>query len=144
MRFYFKGLNSLNLRIIKIRINKIILTIWEIWKYFCKYRRLYSSWMCLVCAGGILAGTVSDYIGGRATVCYVMLLVAAPVVSFTGRRLYIDEIKILLWHLKCHKNGQEKRKCSNSCSFSALSNLLSISISLGHNGFHLIRTNLEI
>uniref|UniRef100_A0A8B9HD16 Glucose-6-phosphate exchanger SLC37A2 n=1 Tax=Astyanax mexicanus TaxID=7994 RepID=A0A8B9HD16_ASTMX len=31
--------------------------------------------------GGILAGVVSDYTGGRATTCCVMLIVAAPMVS---------------------------------------------------------------
>lgn len=31
-------------------------------------------------AGGILAGVVSDYTGGRATTCTVMLLLAAPLV----------------------------------------------------------------
>lgn len=32
-------------------------------------------------AGGILAGLVSDYTKGRATTCFVMLIVAAPMVS---------------------------------------------------------------
>uniref|UniRef100_A0AAR2LFQ2 Glucose-6-phosphate exchanger SLC37A2 n=1 Tax=Pygocentrus nattereri TaxID=42514 RepID=A0AAR2LFQ2_PYGNA len=31
--------------------------------------------------GGILAGVISDYTGGRATTCCVMLIVAAPMVS---------------------------------------------------------------
>lgn len=32
-------------------------------------------------AGGIFAGLISDYTGGRATTCCVMLVVAAPMVS---------------------------------------------------------------
>lgn len=31
--------------------------------------------------GGILAGVVSDYTGGRASTCCVMLILAAPMVS---------------------------------------------------------------
>jgi hypothetical protein len=31
--------------------------------------------------GGILAGVISDYLGGRALTCSVMLLLAAPCVS---------------------------------------------------------------
>ena len=31
--------------------------------------------------GGILAGVISDYYGGRATTCAVMLIIAAPVVT---------------------------------------------------------------
>uniref|UniRef100_A0AAX7UQ78 Glucose-6-phosphate exchanger SLC37A2 n=1 Tax=Astatotilapia calliptera TaxID=8154 RepID=A0AAX7UQ78_ASTCA len=34
--------------------------------------------------GGILAGLVSDYTGGRASTCCVMLVVAAPMVSVTS------------------------------------------------------------
>lgn len=39
--------------------------------------------LCVLCvlAGGIMAGLVSDYTGGRATTCCVMLLLAAPMVS---------------------------------------------------------------
>lgn len=37
--------------------------------------------------GGILAGLVSDYTGGRATTCCVMLIVAAPMVS----------VSVILW-----------------------------------------------
>uniref|UniRef100_A0A3P9BTE4 Glucose-6-phosphate exchanger SLC37A2 n=1 Tax=Maylandia zebra TaxID=106582 RepID=A0A3P9BTE4_9CICH len=43
--------------------------------------------------GGILAGLVSDYTGGRASTCCVMLVVAAPMVSVTS---YIRLI-IRLW-----------------------------------------------
>lgn len=32
-------------------------------------------------AGGIVAGLVSDYTGGRATTCCAMLILAAPMVS---------------------------------------------------------------
>jgi len=35
----------------------------------------------LHCVGGVFAGMVSDYLGGRALTCMVMLLVAAPSVS---------------------------------------------------------------
>ena len=34
----------------------------------------------LLLAGGIFAGLISDYTGGRATTCCVMLVVAAPMV----------------------------------------------------------------
>lgn len=37
--------------------------------------------MCVNVPGGILAGLVSDYTGGRASTCCVMLIVAAPMVS---------------------------------------------------------------
>lgn len=37
--------------------------------------------MCCVSTGGIAAGLVSDYTGGRATTCCVMLIAAAPMVS---------------------------------------------------------------
>lgn len=33
--------------------------------------------------GGIVAGLISDYSGGRATTCCAMLIVAAPMVSFS-------------------------------------------------------------
>lgn len=33
--------------------------------------------------GGILAGVISDYSGGRATTCCAMLIIAAPMVSQT-------------------------------------------------------------
>lgn len=36
-------------------------------------------------AGGIFAGLISDYAGGRATTCCVMLVVAAPMVRPGGR-----------------------------------------------------------
>jgi len=41
--------------------------------------------MCACCTvirtGGVFAGVVSDYLGGRALTCMVMLLIAAPSVS---------------------------------------------------------------
>ncbi len=33
--------------------------------------------------GGIMAGVISDYSGGRATTCCAMLIIAAPMVSQT-------------------------------------------------------------
>jgi len=35
----------------------------------------------MICLGGVFAGVVSDYLGGRALTCMVMLLIAAPSVS---------------------------------------------------------------
>ena len=40
------------------------------------------------CAGGILAGVISDKLGKRATTCAVMLLLAAPTVSFISDTLF--------------------------------------------------------
>jgi len=37
--------------------------------------------------GGVFAGVVSDYLGGRALTCMVMLLLAAPSVSLAGRSI---------------------------------------------------------
>lgn len=39
----------------------------------------------LVCVpGGILAGLISDYTSGRATTCFVMLILGAPMVGITS------------------------------------------------------------
>lgn len=35
-----------------------------------------------------MAGVVSDYTGGRATTCWVMLMIAAPMVSVTSLNCY--------------------------------------------------------
>ena len=55
-----------------------------------------------MCPGGIAAGVVSDYSGGRATTCCAMLLLAAPMVrmvagrnSVTKRQPDIDSIQAL-------------------------------------------------
>ncbi|MGH0162313.1 UNVERIFIED_CONTAM: hypothetical protein FKN15_042557 [Acipenser sinensis] len=48
--------------------------------------RLQSPLLVGVSAGGILAGVVSDYTGGRATSCCVMLIAAAPM--FLSRLVY--------------------------------------------------------
>lgn len=37
--------------------------------------------LCFSVLGGILAGLISDYSGGRATTCCAMLIIAAPMVS---------------------------------------------------------------
>lgn len=42
--------------------------------------------MCFMYTGGIMAGLVSDYTGGRATTCFIMLVAAAPMVSVTSYR----------------------------------------------------------
>lgn len=50
--------------------------------------------------GGILAGLVSDYTGGRATTCCVMLLVAAPMLylyNYIGQKSIVTTIVMLLW-----------------------------------------------
>uniref|UniRef100_A0AAY5EB65 Glucose-6-phosphate exchanger SLC37A2 n=1 Tax=Electrophorus electricus TaxID=8005 RepID=A0AAY5EB65_ELEEL len=46
--------------------------------------------------GGIVAGVISDYSGGRATTCCVMLIVAAPMVSFASSALINTHISMLL------------------------------------------------
>uniref|UniRef100_A0A4W4EDB2 Glucose-6-phosphate exchanger SLC37A2 n=1 Tax=Electrophorus electricus TaxID=8005 RepID=A0A4W4EDB2_ELEEL len=46
--------------------------------------------------GGIVAGVISDYSGGRATTCCVMLIVAAPMVSFASSNGVPTTIGMLL------------------------------------------------
>ena len=40
--------------------------------------------MSCMCSGGVAAGVVSDYSGGRATTCCAMLLLAAPMVRIVA------------------------------------------------------------
>lgn len=46
-----------------------------------KYKRCLMSVLTFFIPGGILAGLVSDYTGGRASTCCAMLIAAAPMVS---------------------------------------------------------------
>ena len=63
-----------------------------------------------VCSGGILAGVISDKLGKRATTCAVMLLLAAPTVSFycTVSLIHIMKLgpKVGIWHciLECTRH----------------------------------------
>jgi len=43
--------------------------------------KMLSGKVALFCPGGVFAGVVSDYLGGRALTCMMMLLLAAPSVS---------------------------------------------------------------
>uniref|UniRef100_A0A8C2IGU4 Glucose-6-phosphate exchanger SLC37A2 n=1 Tax=Cyprinus carpio TaxID=7962 RepID=A0A8C2IGU4_CYPCA len=52
--------------------------------------------------GGILAGLISDYSGGRATTCCAMLIIAAPMVSQTFFSFFLSLLRLrakcmLLW-----------------------------------------------
>ena len=43
----------------------------------------YYYYYVVVCLGGVFAGVVSDYLGGRALTCMMMLLFAAPSVNYS-------------------------------------------------------------
>lgn len=65
--------------------------------------------MCPVLTGGILAGLVSDYTGGRATTCCVMLLIAAPMVSLRRWRfLHLPFVRLLKRKGKIKTNEPEE------------------------------------
>lgn len=51
--------------------------------------------------GGILAGVISDYSGGRATTCCAMLIIAAPMVSQTVLFFFLFFLSLLRLWAKC-------------------------------------------
>uniref|UniRef100_A0A663LT83 Glucose-6-phosphate exchanger SLC37A2 n=1 Tax=Athene cunicularia TaxID=194338 RepID=A0A663LT83_ATHCN len=54
--------------------------------------------------GGIFAGLISDYTGGRATTCCVMLVIAAPMVScHVGKKSFPSTCMELVWLCCCKK-----------------------------------------
>lgn len=77
--------------------------------------------MCAVVVGGILAGLVSDYTGGRATTCCIMLLFAAPMVS-CAPRYFMTKCSLLILKL-------------NISSFLSGSDMLITVTSLKHTHF---------
>ena len=61
----------------------------------------------VICLGGVFAGVVSDYLGGRALTCMMMLLFAAPSVSYSVIVRYCHSSFLLVWPsmlLGCRKS----------------------------------------
>uniref|UniRef100_A0AAR2KME1 Glucose-6-phosphate exchanger SLC37A2 n=1 Tax=Pygocentrus nattereri TaxID=42514 RepID=A0AAR2KME1_PYGNA len=87
--------------------------------------------------GGILAGVISDYTGGRATTCCVMLIVAAPMVSmllFCGA--LVNGPYALITTAVSADLGTHECLAGNSRALSTVTAIIDGTGSIGMKGIH--------